>query len=101
MSSPLSDGFLYAEGVNRRSAVHPFWARDLLDGDAGTGALERLLGLLRRLLVGLLQHGLRRAVDHVLGLLEAQAGQLTHHLDDLDLLVPRRLEDDVELLLLG
>src|SRR3954470_4733567 len=72
----------------------------LLDGDAGSGALERLLGLVGGLLVGLLQNGLRCAVDQVLGLLEAQAGELAHDLDDLDLLVAGRLEDDVELVLL-
>ena len=31
-------------------------------------------------------HGLRRAVDEVLRFLEAEAGQLAHDLDDLDLL---------------
>src|SRR3954471_8819385 len=73
----------------------------LLDGDAGPGALERLLGLVGGLLVGLVQDGLGRAVDQVLGLLETQAGELANDLDDLDLLVAGRLEDDVELLLLG
>src|SRR5215831_10239730 len=45
---------------------------------------------------------LRRAFDQVLGLLEAEAGERTHLLDDLDLLVARRGEHDRELgLLLG
>ena len=35
-----------------------------------------------------------------LGLLQAQAGELAHHLDDLDLLVADALENDVELVLL-
>src|SRR5215472_9903873 len=59
----------------------------LLDRDAGAGALEGRLGLLRGLLVDLLQDSLRRAVHQVLGLLQAQAGETAHLLDDLDLLV--------------
>src|SRR5208283_741004 len=56
--------------------------------------------LLRRLLVDLLEHDLGCAVHQVLGLLEAEAGQAAHLLDDLNLLVARSLEDDVELVLL-
>src|SRR5262249_1542280 len=40
------------------------------------------------------------SLDEVLGLLQAQAGQLAHNLDDLDLLAAVTLEDDVELVLL-
>ncbi len=40
------------------------------------------------------------AVDEVLGLLQAQAGEGADLLDDLDLLLAGRLEDDVELVLL-
>src|SRR3954454_313991 len=87
-------------GTARRAGRPSSEAVRLLDGDAGSGALERLLGLVGGLLVGLLQDGLRCAVDQVLGLLEAQAGELAHDLDDLDLLVAGRLEDDVELVLL-
>src|SRR4051812_16633296 len=72
----------------------------LLDGDGGAGALEGGLGLLRGVLGDLLQDRLRRAVDQVLGLLEAERGQAAHLLDDLDLLVTGALEDDVELVLL-
>src|SRR3546814_7751358 len=36
-------------------------------------------------------------LDQVLGRLEAQAGQLSHDLDDLDLLATVGVEDDVEL----
>src|SRR3954463_652755 len=72
----------------------------LLDGDGGAGALESGLGLLGSVLGDLLQDRLRRAVDQVLGLLEAQRGQAAHLLDDLDLLVTGALEDDVELVLL-
>src|SRR5919112_5368016 len=71
-----------------------------LDGDGGAGALEGGLGLLRSVLGDLLQDRLRRAVDQVLGLLEAERGQAAHLLDDLDLLVAGALEDDVELVLL-
>src|SRR5918998_499514 len=71
-----------------------------LDGDGGAGALESGLGLLGGVLVDLLQDRLRRAVDQVLGLLEAERGQAAHLLDDLDLLVTGSLEDDVELVLL-
>src|SRR6266508_150676 len=72
----------------------------LLEGDGGAGALDLLLGLRGRLLGDLLQDALRGTVDQVLGLLEAQAGQRSHLLDDLDLLVTGSLEDDVELVLL-
>src|SRR5215472_16608532 len=72
----------------------------LLDGDARADGLESLGGLVRGLLVDLLEQRLRRAVDEVLGLLQTQRGQLAHDLDDLDLLVAGGLEDDVELVLL-
>src|SRR5829696_2983998 len=75
--------------------------RGSLDGDGGAGALEGSLGLLRGVLGDLLQDRLRRVVDQVLGLLEAERGQAAHLLDDLDLLVAGSLEDDVELVLLG
>ena len=45
-------------------------------------------------------HRLGGAVDEVLGLLQAQARELAHDLDHLDLLVAGRDEDDVELVLL-
>src|SRR4051794_35168370 len=72
-----------------------------LDGDGGAGALESGLGLLGGVLGDLLQDGLGRVVDQVLGLLEAERGQAAHLLDDLDLLVAGSLEDDVELVLLS
>src|SRR5581483_9645754 len=72
----------------------------LLDRDAGADFLERGGSLVRGLLVDLLEQRLGRAVDEVLGLLQAQRGQLAHDLDDLDLLVAGGLEDDVELVLL-
>ena len=72
----------------------------LLDGDGGAGALEGSPSLVSGVLGDLLQDRLRRAVDQVLGLLEAERGQAAHLLDDLDLLVTGGLEDDVELVLL-
>src|SRR4051812_4695353 len=74
--------------------------RRSLDGDGGAGALEGRLGLLGLVLGDLLQDRLRRVVDQVLGLLEAERGQSADLLDDLDLLVAGALEDDVELVLL-
>src|SRR3984893_11794949 len=79
---------------------NPQCAVELLDRDGGAGALKGSLRLLRGLLVDLLQDGLRRAVDQVLGLLQAQAGERAHLLDDLDLLVASGFKDDVELVLL-
>src|SRR4051812_48051996 len=80
------------------SPVRP--GRGSLDGDGRAGALEGGLGLLGGVLGDLLQDRLRRVVDQVLGLLEAERGQAAHLLDDLDLLVAGSLEDDVELVLL-
>src|SRR5688500_5506509 len=75
--------------------------RSLLDGDRRADLLEGLLGLLGGVLGDLLQERLGRTVDQVLGLLQAEAGEGAHLLDDLDLLVAGGLEDDVELVLLG
>src|SRR6266851_8061491 len=83
-----------------RRASPPSAALRLLDGDGGACALEGRPRLVRALLVDLLEHRLGRAVDQVLRLLEAEAGQAAHLLDDLNLLLARGLEDDVELVLL-
>src|SRR5215471_14823433 len=72
----------------------------LLDCDGRASALELGPGLVGRLLVDVLKQRLGRAVHQVLGLLQAEAGQGADLLDDLDLLVARGLEDDVELVLL-
>src|SRR5918998_729468 len=71
--------------------------------DGGACLLELVLQALRVLAADALAHGVRRLVHERLGLLKTEAGRGAHHLDDLDLLVPRRLEHDVELglLLLG
>src|SRR5690606_22999917 len=73
---------------------------ELLEGDLRPLGLQLLLGLVRGLLVDLLQDRLRGPLHQVLGLLQTQAGQLPHHLDDLDLLAAVALQDDVELVLL-
>src|SRR6476620_1133173 len=84
-------------------AEQPHGIPPLLERDGGAGTLQGLLGLVGRLLVDLLEDWLRSAVDKILGLLQAQAGERADLLDDLDLLLARGLEDDVEfvLLLLG
>src|SRR5690242_21640167 len=76
------------------------WSVRSLEGDLGALALELGLGGLGLLLVDTLEDRLGGGLDGVLGLLEAQAGQLAHDLDDLDLLAAVTLEDDVEGVLL-
>src|SRR5471030_1772115 len=71
-----------------------------LQGDGGAGALQGSLRLLRSVLGNLLQDRFRGGVDEVLGLLQTEAREGAHLLDDLDLLLAGRLEDDVELVLL-
>src|SRR6185436_12342137 len=72
----------------------------LLDLDRGPSLFELLLDRLRLVLGDpLLDVGGSR-LDQVLGLLEAEAGDLADSLDDVDLLLARRLQDDVELGLL-
>ncbi len=73
---------------------------ELLQFDAGAGRLELGLGLVGLLLGDLLQDRLGGAVDQVLGLLQAEAGQGADLLDDLDLLLAGAGDDDVELVLL-
>src|SRR5918995_2170325 len=68
----------------------------LLELDGCADAFQRLLGGLRLLPVYALQHRLGRVVDQLLGLLQAQARQRTHLLDDLDLLFACRGQHHVE-----
>src|SRR3954453_9066794 len=88
----------------------PFARRDrgrvpsatLLDLDAASSFLEVGLELVGLLALDALLDGARGLVDEGLGLLQAEAGRRADDLDDLDLLVARRGEDDVERrLLLG
>src|SRR5271163_1583566 len=76
----------------------------LLDLDAAAGLFELLLELVGLFLVDAFLDRLWRLVDERLGLLQTEAGRRADDLDDLDLLVAGRGEDDVEcrlLLLLG
>src|SRR5687768_8165184 len=70
-----------------RGRARPGTATALLDLDGRALLLELGLHRVRLVLRDALLHRRRRAVDEVLRLLEAQAGQLAHDLDDLDLLV--------------
>src|SRR4051794_331262 len=71
-------------------------AGELLQLDARAGLLELGLELLGLVALDALLHGLRGLVDERLGLLQAQAGRRADDLDDLDLLVARTGEDDVD-----
>ena len=59
----------------------------LLDFHRCAGGLEGCLGLVGVGLGDLLEHGLGGTVHEVLGFLQSQAGQCTHFLDHLNLLV--------------
>lgn len=58
-----------------------------LELDAGASLFQLSLGLLGIFLLGLLEDGLRSAVDKSLGLGQAEVGDGADSLDDLDLLV--------------
>src|SRR5262245_31419091 len=74
---------------------------ELLQLDRATSFFELLLdGLGLGLRYALLDR-LGRAVDQILGRLQAEPGELTDDLDDLDLFVAGAGEDDREVLLLG
>ena len=62
---------------------------DLLDLDLGALLFEGRLDLLGLVLGDALLDGLRRRVDEVLGLLEAEPGELADDLDDRDLVAGR------------
>src|SRR6186713_3268915 len=63
-------------------------AATLLDFDLGALLLEGSLDLLGLVLGYAFLDGLGRSIDQVLGLLEAEAGELPHDLDDRDLVRP-------------
>src|SRR4051812_15662628 len=74
----------------------------LLDLDLGTGLFHLLLDGFRVGLVDAFLDGLRRAIDEILGLLQAQARHFAHGLDGVDLVLAGGREDHGELgLLLG
>src|ERR1700712_374065 len=72
----------------------------LLEGDGGASLFELCLRLFSVLLVCALEHNAGSAVNECLRLTETEAGECAHLLDDLDLLLAGRLEDDVEGILL-
>src|SRR6516164_5791151 len=78
-----------------------FWEPQLLDVDLRPRLGELLLDGLGVGLGHALFDGLRRAVDQVLGLLEAEVGDLADRLDDADLVRAGIREDDGELGLLS
>src|SRR3954451_13266917 len=86
-----------------RAALRPPSLRALLDLDGPAGLFDVGLELLGLVLVDALLDGLGGLVDERLGLLETEARGRADDLDDLDLLVAGRRDDDVErgLLLLG
>jgi hypothetical protein len=65
--------FAHPERVDKahRTGVENYVERSLLHRDGGAGILELALGLVGLVLRGALEHGLRRGLDHVLGLLQA------------------------------
>src|SRR5439155_3100123 len=83
-------------GCPRPFAYSALLSRTLLELDARAGFLELRLDRVGLLLVHALLDRRRGAVDEVLGLLEAEAGDRAHDLDHLDLLLTCSGEDDVE-----
>src|SRR6478672_7020481 len=69
---------------------------ELFDLDGGAGLFELRLDPVGLLAVDAFLDRVRSAVDEVLGLLEAKAGDRADDLDHLDLLAPGAREDDVE-----
>ena len=60
-------------------------AEILLELDLGAGFFQLLLDLFGVVLAGAFLDGLRSAVHQILGFLQAEAGDLTDNLDDVDL----------------
>src|SRR4051794_25800791 len=91
---------LFRETVNTRAARQNGSGRSrLLDRNLRAGVLELLLDGVGLGLRDVFLDRLGGAFDQILGLLEAEVGQLAHHLDDADLLgrVADAVEDDGEL----
>ena len=100
VGTPVTTSKGGAEGPARRERCMRSVVRCYLTSTRRAGGLELLLGLVGGLLGDLLQDRLGGTVHEVLGLLEAEAGEGAHLLDDLDLLVSGPREDHVELVLL-
>ena len=96
----VDPAYMSAIWLKQSAGDAPAWK--LLQGTGAPASLELLLGGLGVLLLGTLDDGLRSVLDDLLGLLQAEGGELTDDLDDLDLVVAEALEHDVKLgLLLG
>src|ERR1700759_4419445 len=80
-----------------RHAFGKWNQKPLLDLDLCACGFELLLDLLSLVLAGAFLDGLGRAFDEILGFFEAEVGDLTNGLDDLDLVRAAIREDDVEL----
>src|SRR5262245_12623620 len=90
---------LWIPGRSRGTFVYAAW---LLHFNLRTGLFHLLLDGLGIGLAHAFLDGLRRAVDEILGLLEAQARDFAHGLDGVDLVLAGGREDHGELgLLLG
>src|SRR5258708_27746083 len=87
----------------KRPEIRPFPRSSLLRFGGRARVFELLLDGLGLVLADVLLDRLRRAVDQVLGLLEAETGDLANGLDDVDLRGTGLLQDHGELglLLLG
>src|SRR5512147_2124618 len=83
-----------------KSADSGPWGRHLLDVDLGAGFFELLLDLGGLVLRDAFLDRLGRALDEILGFLEADAGHFADHLDRVDLVAARVGQDDRELGLL-
>src|SRR6516164_1027856 len=83
-----------------RTTESPALTSHLLEFHLGSGLLQLSLDFVGLVLGHAFLDGLGRALDQVLGLLEAQPGERTHFLDHLDLLFAGGGEHDCELGLL-
>src|SRR5262249_58386675 len=83
-----------------RTTKSPALTSHLLEFHLGSGLLQLSLDFVGLVLGHAFLDGLWRALDQVLGLLEAQPGERTHFLDHLDLLFAGGGEHDCELGLL-
>src|SRR6185369_8973603 len=99
-TAPIGFGLADGGWVNEICTHTEFFnpgAPSLLQLDFRTSVFELLLDLGGFVLVDVRLHFLGSAFDQVLGFLEAQAGDRTHFLDHVDLLVASVGQDDGEL----
>ena len=89
-AAAVASGRRPADAGTRRPERCAWSIGDLLDLHGGAGSLELRLDLGRLVLGDRLLDRLRRRLDQVLGLLQAQAGDRADLLDDVDLLGAER-----------